>query len=45
MTIMYRIDTDAVLIADVFEKKTQKTPTEVINRCQRRLRKYDADRR
>ena len=43
--IVYRIDSDAVLIVDVFAKKTQKTPTEVIHRCQRRLRKYDNDRR
>lgn len=25
--IIYRIDSDAVVIADVFEKKTQKTPS------------------
>jgi phage-related protein len=43
--IVYRLDEDAVLVADVFEKKTQKTPPDVINRSQRRLRKYDDDRR
>jgi phage-related protein len=40
--IIYRIDTDAVVIADVFEKKTQKTPKRVIDACKRRLRDYDA---
>jgi phage-related protein len=41
--IIYRIDRDAVVIADVFEKKTQKTPKRVIDACKRRLRDYDAD--
>ena len=41
--IIYRIDSDAVVIADVFEKKTQKTPKRVIDTCKRRLRDYDAD--
>lgn len=39
--IMYRIDTDAVLILEVYAKKTRKIPTEVIERCQQRLRTYD----
>ena len=43
--IMYRIDNDAVVIADVFSKKTSKTPLEVIARCRKRLERYDADRR
>jgi len=41
--IIYRIDRDAVVIADVFEKKTQETPKRVIDACKRRLRDYDAD--
>jgi len=41
--IIYRIDRDAVVIADVFEKKTQKTPKRVIDASKRRLRDYDAD--
>jgi phage-related protein len=41
--IIYRVDRDAVVIADVFEKKTQKTPKRVIDDCKRRLRDYDAD--
>jgi len=39
--IVYRIDSDAIVIADVFKKKTQKTPKKVIDRCQRRLNVYD----
>ena len=41
--IIYRIDGDAVVIADVFEKKTQTTPKRVIDACKRRLRDYDTD--
>jgi phage-related protein len=40
--IIYRIDPDAIIIVEVFAKKTNKTPKEVIERCQRRLRLYDA---
>ncbi len=39
--IVYRIDHDAVVIADVFPKTTQQTPKQVIATCQRRLKKYD----
>jgi phage-related protein len=40
--IVYRTDADAIVIAEVFRKATQKTPTQVIENCQRRLRNYDA---
>jgi phage-related protein len=40
--IIYRIDEDAIVVVDIFEKKTQKTPREIIASCQRRLRLYDA---
>jgi phage-related protein len=40
--IMYRLDADAIVIADVFAKKTRATPQQVIETCQRRLRAYDA---
>ena len=40
--IVYRVDTDAVLIAEVFAKKTQATPKSVIDVCKQRLRDYDA---
>jgi phage-related protein len=40
--IVYRVDTDAIVILEVFEKKTQKTPQEVIDACRRRLRQYES---
>ena len=40
--VMYRIDADAILIADVFQKTTAQTPARVIDDCRRRLRLYDA---
>lgn len=39
--IVYRMDPDAVVILDVFAKKTQKTPARVLEACRRRLRQYD----
>ena len=42
--IMYFIDTDAVVILDVFAKKTRATPKSVIERCTQRLRHYRAAR-
>ena len=41
--ILYRTDTDAVIIAEVFGKKTRKTPQQVIQNAKRRLRLYDED--
>lgn len=38
--IMYFVDTDAVVILDVFSKKTRATPKKVIDVCQARLRGY-----
>jgi len=40
--IVYRIDRDAIVILEVFEKKTQKTPQEVIENCKRRIRLYES---
>src|SRR5262245_458817 len=40
--IIYRIDSDAIVIAEVFEKKTPRTPRRVIERCQQRLYRYDS---
>jgi phage-related protein len=40
--IMYRIDSDAVLVLEVYAKKTKKIPDEVIQRCKKRLKQYDA---
>ena len=39
--IIYRIDADAIIIAEVFAKTTRATPPEVIENSQRRLRAYD----
>lgn len=39
--VVYRIDEDAIVIAEVFSKKTGKTPKSVIDTCKTRLREYD----
>jgi phage-related protein len=40
--LVYRIDADAIVIADVFQKTTARTPGRVIDDCRRRPRLYDA---
>ena len=40
--VMYRLDVDAVLVAEIFAKKTQQTPKNIIDRCQSRFKHYDA---
>jgi phage-related protein len=39
--VVYRVDSDAVIIAEVFAKKTQRTPKSVIEACRQRLKSYD----
>ncbi len=39
--IILRIDSDAIVILEVFQKQTQQTPKHVIDVCKRRLRLYD----
>ena len=39
--IVYRLDSDAVVILEVFSKKTRATPKTVIDAGTRRLREYD----
>ncbi|PIZ34448.1 MAG: hypothetical protein COY42_28610, partial [Armatimonadetes bacterium CG_4_10_14_0_8_um_filter_66_14] len=39
--IVYRIDDDAIVIAEVFPKTTRETPKAVIGNCRHRLREYD----
>jgi len=39
--IMYRIDSDVIIILAVFRKTTRETPKHVIDQVQRRLRAYD----
>jgi phage-related protein len=41
--IVYRVDQDAVLIVEVFNKMTRTTPKSVIEICQKRLARYDRD--
>ena len=41
--IVYRADDDEVVVVDVFTKKTQATPKQVIAQCKRRLRDWDRD--
>jgi phage-related protein len=42
--LIYRADTDAVVIVDVFEKKTRKTPQHIIVNCKRRLKLYEVSK-
>ena len=39
--IIYRIDSDAIIIVEVFKKKTNKTPKHIIELCKERLSDYD----
>lgn len=39
--IIYRVDQDAILIVEIFSKKTRATPDQIIKTCRRRLREYD----
>ena len=39
--IIYRLDVDAIIIGEVFSKKTGKTPPKVIDICKKRFRDYD----
>jgi phage-related protein len=42
--LVYRTYPDAVVILDVFEKKTNRTPRRVLEDCRRRLRLYEASK-
>jgi len=39
--IIYRIDDDAIIILEVFNKKTQQTPNNVIDICKKRIKEYE----
>ncbi|MFA7422062.1 MAG: type II toxin-antitoxin system RelE/ParE family toxin [Melioribacteraceae bacterium] len=39
--IIYRIDDDAIIILEVFNKKTQQTPKQVIDICKKRIKEFD----
>ena len=39
--IVYRVDADAIVIAEVFTKKTAQTPKTLLETCRKRLKEYD----
>jgi phage-related protein len=39
--IVYRIDEDAIVIAEVFGKKSRATPQIVVEKCRKRFKEYD----
>ena len=39
--IMFRVDPDAVLVLEVYAKKTRTIPRAVIDRCKQRVKAYD----
>jgi len=39
--IVYRTDQDAIVILEVFDKKTSRTPKTVIDTCKARIKDYD----
>ena len=39
--VIYRIDNDAIVVLEVFAKKTNQTPKGVIEPCRKRLKEYD----
>ena len=41
--IVYRIDAEAIVLLEVFAKKTSKTPNRIINLCKKRIREYDIE--
>jgi phage-related protein len=41
--IFYRIDPDAIVIAEVLSKKSGQTPNSTIELCKKRLKEYDSE--
>jgi len=39
--LIYRIDEDAIIILEVFSKKTQQTSQKVTDVCKKRIKEYD----
>ena len=39
--IIYRVDPDAIVILEVFSKKTPQTPKKIVEVCKERLKDYD----
>ncbi len=40
--LIYRIDQDAIVLVEVFSKKTNQTPKTVIETCKSRLKNHDS---
>jgi len=40
--LLLRIDSDAIIILDVFRKTTTQTPQHILDACRGRLKRYDA---
>jgi phage-related protein len=40
--VVYRIDPDAIVILEVFDKTSRQTPQHIIRSCKDRLRRYDS---
>jgi len=40
--VIYRIDSDAIVIGEVFAKRTQQTPQQVVQVCKQRFAHYDS---
>jgi phage-related protein len=43
--IMYAVEPDAIVILEVFAKKSEKTPKAVLDVCRERLKRYRTDTR
>jgi phage-related protein len=41
--IIYRIDADAIVVADIFAKKSDQTPPQIMKNCKSRLSAYDEE--
>ena len=41
--IVYHIAQDGIVVLDVFSKKSRATPKQVVDRCKRRLRRYEEE--
>lgn len=41
--IIFRVDSEAIVLLEVFAKKTSKTPNRIIDLCKKRIREYDSE--
>jgi phage-related protein len=39
--LVYRLDPDAIIILEIFAKKTARTPQRIVDVCKERLKRYD----